>query len=182
MKNVLFLMAALLLFACSDQKPKAGAPIDGGNGKGIETDTLTSNDGTKAAEGVVSIRKQWISEPDDNGTYLLFDLRDENHLLEAMTYDEAMCKDIGGGAKPGVFYITGDYPNYKVVLEREDVPTQGSVDFLIDEGPLKGEYTSRFQFSDMTDTTITLLFEGEFEHTYMALDKPVKLEPNPEKK
>ena len=89
-------MAALLLFACSDQKPKAGAPIDGGNGKGIETDTLTSNDGTKAAEGVVSIRKQWISEPDDNGTYLLF--------------------------------------------------------------------------------------EGEFEHTYKALDKPVKLEPNPEKK
>lgn len=178
MKKLLFIVISIVLMvSCGDQKRKTG--YNERVAAGVDSTEMD----TRATEGSVTIHRQWVSEPDDDGTRMLFDLRDEHHYIEAMTFDEAYCKHIGGGAKPGVFYIINEASDYKVELERDDEPTQGSVDYLIEEdGPMRGQYVSRFQFSYLTADSVSLLFEGEFEHTYKALEEPVEVLPNPEKK
>ena len=114
---------------------------------------------TLSQKGQKSIYKVWMNE---DGT-MLFDLRDSTHYVEATKYDEDYCKD-NPDYKPGVFYITTEAGGFIVSHKLACVE-----DLL----PLC------FTFADMTPTSATFTFEGEYDWKYNVVDEPVELLPDP---
>lgn len=123
----------------------------------------------------LNIYKIWISED----SMRVFDLRDDTHYIEAMKYDEEYCKE-NPDYQPGVYYISTEAGGFQVSHDFEEQGDSiGAVEYLIEQGPQEGTYALRFSFSNMTPTSATFLFEGEYEWKYTVMDKPVRLHPNP---
>lgn len=130
---------------------------------------------TLSQKGQKNIYKVWMNE---DGT-MLFDLRDSTHYVEATKYDEDYCKD-NPDYKPGVFYITTEAGGFIVSHNFEsEGDTIGGVEYLIEEGPYAGTHALRFTFADMTPTSATFTFEGEYDWKYNVVDEPVELLPDP---
>ena len=131
--------------------------------------------GTEEPNKSVNIYKVWISE---DSTWL-FDLRDDTHYVEARMYSEEDCKE-NPDYKPGVYYIETEAGGFEVGHDYEEQGDSiGDIKYLLEQGPYAGTYALRFSFYNMTPTSATFLFEGEYEWTFTVLDKPVELLENP---
>ena len=152
------------------------------DGKGSKVQTSPSDSTTVADVKVVkgdnsalNIYKIWVNE--DNTQ--IFDLRDSTHYIEATKFDEEYCKEYPD-YKPDVFYITTEAAGFIVSHNFEsEGDTIGGVEYLIEQGPYAGTHALRFTFSNMTPTSATFTFEGEYDWKYKVLDEPVEMLPDP---
>jgi len=163
----LMCMAGLMMSACVFNNVNSS--------KTVEADSLDVDKAETVADTVVSIYKIWISEDSTH----IFDLRDPNHYIEAMMYDEEYCKE-SPDYKPGVYYINTEAAGFRIGHNFDDEPdTIGWIEYLLEQGPNAGTYAMRFSFADMTPTSATFTFELEYDWKYTVLDKPVELLPDP---
>lgn len=142
----------------------------------VTVDSLSADSSlTDEVNQEMNIYKLWINE---DGTRI-FDLRDSTRYIEAAAYDEEYCKE-NPDYKPGVFYYDPQNEGFRVTHDYEaQGDTVGDVEYQLTQGPYAGDYALRFSFYNMTPTTATFLFEGEYEWTYTVLEKPVEMQPDP---
>lgn len=161
-------LAGLMMTACVYNVKKTETAV---------VDSLAADETQQAGGAATSLNiyKIWI---DAEGTHL-FDLRDSTRYIEAMAYDEEYCKE-NPDYKPGVFYYDPTNAGFRVKHDYEaQGDTVGDVEYQLTQGPYAGDYALRFSFYNMTPTTATFLFEGEYEWTYTVLEKPVEMQPDP---
>ncbi len=122
--------------------------------------------------------QQWIVTYDD-GSRMLYDLSDGQHIVEAKAYSDKELAFFHGAFEKDVFYLISSDP-FRLVDVNGD---NGEVEVKV-EG--SDEWFSSLIYSKLTPSSVNLLFEGEYEWTavpakdYIAVVNPNDQELNVE--
>lgn len=99
--------------------------------------------------------QQWIVTYED-GTKMLYDLSDGQHLIEAKTYSDEDLNYFHGAFDKDVYYLISS-DKFRIVNVNGN---KGEVEIKSDGNE---EWYSSFIYSNLTASSVNLLFEGEYE-------------------
>ncbi|MBR4389775.1 MAG: hypothetical protein IKT00_11425 [Prevotella sp.] len=99
--------------------------------------------------------QQWIITYED-GTKMLYDLSDGQHLVEARTYSDEDLNYFHGAFDKDVFYLISS-DKFRMVNVNGN---RGEVEINSDGND---EWYSSFIYSNLSESSVNLLFEGEYE-------------------
>ena len=152
---VLFMFLLFCNFACA---------------KMISQDTASVNNPTEKPSDN-PLFQQWIITYED-GTKMLYDLSDGQHLIEARTYSDEDLNYYHGAFDKDVFYLISS-DKFRIVNVNGN---KGEVEINSDGND---EWYSSFIYSNLTASSVNLLFEGEYEwKAEPATNKITVVNPN----
>lgn len=117
--------------------------------------------------------QQWVVE-DEDGSMMLYDLSDGQHLVTATTYSEQELQSYHGAFEKGVFYLVSSEKFRVTNVNGDSGDVETKSDVAIDWMP-------SFSYSQLSAATVTLLFEGEYEWKAKKANSAIRVvNPNTE--